>query len=446
MMTSIRGFIIAAILIVAMVTPCRALQWTIVAADTTGDIGRFCSLVLDSTGRPHISYRNSQDRLVWYLTGEMPAFTRELLFFDPGPPPWSGTTTSIALGVDNVIGVAYGTTIGNRITYRERVAGVWNFEWQESAGATSSSLTFDGENRPHVVYGAAALLDRHRVDDGWTNDPIGTGSWSSIKCAFDGSLSVAYQGPGDLAFAEPDTAGWNIVLVDTASNTGWYTSLAIDSSGTPHIAHFHSGPHDLRYATRVSGQWQLAVIDTAGPTGYYPSIATDRNGNPWIAYSVYLASETMAIKLAVKSGGVWTITAIDTVRTLDEVGLGLDAFGRAHVTYYDGWTGDLMYAVSDPATGVGPSQIGGSVRLAIWPNPSTGSVSMALAGLSARPGRVAIFDVTGRFVRRLEWPVGAPSLDWDARDESGRPVAAGAYLARALAGERQVTGRIVLLR
>jgi hypothetical protein len=88
--------------------------------------------------------------------------------------------------------------------------------------------------------------------------------------------------------------------------------------------------------------------------------------------------------------------------------------------------------------------------LAAFPNPFNPKTTLRFA--LAAPARVdlAIYDARGRLVRRLaagELPAGQHSLDWDGRDESGRALASGIYLARLLQGGRPAEERkLTMLR
>ena len=96
---------------------------------------------------------------------------------------------------------------------------------------------------------------------------------------------------------------------------------------------------------------------------------------------------------------------------------------------------------------VGPRT--GTYVLRAWPNPSASGTTMHFA--TTRPDRVRLqlFDVRGRLIRRLveTWvPAGHHTLTWDGRDERGRPVASGAYMARLIGPDGTATVRISLLR
>ena len=79
--------------------------------------------------------------------------------------------------------------------------------------------------------------------------------------------------------------------------------------------------------------------------------------------------------------------------------------------------------------------------LAASPNPARGAVSFA-AGGSGAAGAVLVFTVDGRRMARLSLERGRAT--WDGRDQAGRPVPSGVYLAR-IEGERSVAARFMWL-
>jgi FtsP/CotA-like multicopper oxidase with cupredoxin domain len=67
------------------------------------------------------------------------------------------------------------------------------------------------------------------------------------------------------------------------------------------------------------------------------------------------------------------------------------------------------------------------------PNPFTGSLAIRWGLRSPGRAEISVFDVQGRFVRRLAegWQsAGERTVAWDGRDEGGRAVAIGVYLVR----------------
>ena len=96
---------------------------------------------------------------------------------------------------------------------------------------------------------------------------------------------------------------------------------------------------------------------------------------------------------------------------------------------------------------VGP---GGPAVALGWPAPNPARALARLELTLAEPGaaRVEVFDLAGRRVRSLaDGPFGAGTtpLGWDLADGSGRRVAAGVYLVRAVTVAATVTRRLVVL-
>jgi flagellar hook assembly protein FlgD len=63
--------------------------------------------------------------------------------------------------------------------------------------------------------------------------------------------------------------------------------------------------------------------------------------------------------------------------------------------------------------------------------------------------RVHVLDPRGRRVRALFEGIvgeGAQAVRWDGRDDAGRPVASGVYLASITMGQHRTVGPMVLVR
>jgi hypothetical protein len=107
---------------------------------------------------------------------------------------------------------------------------------------------------------------------------------------------------------------------------------------------------------------------------------------------------------------------------------------------YEGATRTVA-GVADPAGAAG--------RLTASPNPFNPRTTLRFDLPQAGAARLAVYDLAGRLVRTLvdgSLPQGANEVAWDGRDETGRPVSTGAYVARLEAGEVLATTRLGLLR
>lgn len=119
-----------------------------------------------------------------------------------------------------------------------------------------------------------------------------------------------------------------------------------------------------------------------------------------------------------------------------------------HVAKWDGtvWAplGELVAGVP----GDGPRVHFPRPAIAAEPNPFWESVRFAVPNTGV-PIRLGIFDVTGRRVRTLETldATGQTSqFLWDGRDEMGRYVTAGVYLARVVDGGPRLVTRVIRVR
>jgi hypothetical protein len=127
-----------------------------------------------------------------------------------------------------------------------------------------------------------------------------------------------------------------------------------------------------------------------------------------------------------------------------------------HAAFYDAGVRVLPVTTADDTVkihnpvGVDPDPLGSAtIELRAAPNPSVSGTTLLLN--SAVPGEQSLLvsDIAGRVVRRLgsgRFDAGRRAVAWDGRDDAGRAVPPGVYLARYLtpAGMRQT--RLVVLR
>ncbi len=81
-------------------------------------------------------------------------------------------------------------------------------------------------------------------------------------------------------------------------------------------------------------------------------------------------------------------------------------------------------------------------------NPST-TIRFSVSGTTARPGRLDLFDVTGRLVAVMaEGPFspGSHAFIWNGENNKGRPASSGIYIARLDLNGKISTSNLVLLR
>jgi hypothetical protein len=162
----------------------------------------------------------------------------------------------------------------------------------------------------------------------------------------------------------------------------------------------------------------IAAIDAGGVATPWDPRATAWNGTG-IVYSLLESTGT------IYAGGNFNVIA------------------ETPHSYFAGM-GEIVTAVeSEPAPAVTP------MALTAAPNPFDRATQIEFSLPAAGETRVMVYDVAGRRVRELHsgWlPSGRHTISWDGREDSGRPVAAGAYFLGAKTQAGSVGSKIYRLR
>ena len=90
-----------------------------------------------------------------------------------------------------------------------------------------------------------------------------------------------------------------------------------------------------------------------------------------------------------------------------------------------------------------------ALALMAIPNPFNPMTTIRFDLQVAGQAQLSIYDLAGRLVRVLvegERPAGSHEAVWDGRDQSGRAMASGSYLARLVAGGKVEAVRMGLVR
>ncbi|MCU0611440.1 MAG: hypothetical protein MUE60_06585, partial [Candidatus Eisenbacteria bacterium] len=125
---------------------------------------------------------------------------------------------------------------------------------------------------------------------GWEIEVVDNGKQFSNMT--DRSLRLDAQGHPHVAYGEDwlyygffDGLEWHYEVADSSPRVGQYASLALDSSGCPHISYYDERNGDLKYACREAAGWYTQTIDATGDVGLSTSITLGSSGLPRISYS-----------------------------------------------------------------------------------------------------------------------------------------------------------------
>jgi len=89
-------------------------------------------------------------------------------------------------------------------------------------------------------------------------------------------------------------------MVDAGDSVGWWTSIAIDTDGNPHISYYDFFASAVTYTRRDGTSWTSEVIDSQDYVGDYTSLALDATGRPHVSYR---DESEGALKAAWRDGG-----------------------------------------------------------------------------------------------------------------------------------------------
>ncbi len=295
--------------------------------DSAGIVGQMTSLALDASGNPCISYfdwTNNHLKYAWSDDGGKTWPTGNIKTVDSTGN--TGQYASLALDAS-----------GNpRISYFDETNKDLKYAWSDDGGNT---------------WPAGKIK---------TVDSTGyTGYYTSLALDASGNPRISYYDVTnyDLKYAWSDDGGntWpagKIKTVDSTGTVGQYTSLALDASGNPRISYFDVTNKDLKYAwsgdkgvTWPAGN--IKTVDSTGDTGYCSSLALDTSGNPCVSYYDYTNGD-LKYAWSDDGGATWPAANIMTLDSIGSVGLwtslAMDTSGNPRISYQDGSNTELKYA------------------------------------------------------------------------------------------------------
>ncbi|MGB2346814.1 MAG: putative Ig domain-containing protein, partial [Candidatus Poseidoniaceae archaeon] len=242
----------------------NASNWNNVTVDTTGNVGWYTSIAIDSNDAVHVSYQDHSNGDLKYATCSSGCTTAS---------NWSnvavdttgsvGDYTSIAVDSNDVLHLSYEDDTNGDLKYATcssscTTASNWDTVAVDTTGRVgqSTSIAIDSNDVVHISY-----MDHTNYD---------------LKYATCSSSCTT-------------ASNWNSVAVDTAGYMGYYTSIAIDSNDGVHISHHDMTNLDLKYATcssscTTASNWNSVAVDTTGNVGRYSSIAIDANDGVHISH------------------------------------------------------------------------------------------------------------------------------------------------------------------
>jgi len=257
---------------------------------------------------------------------------------------------------------------GEAVQFAATVTGTdpLSYSWDFGGGANPNTST---EESPTVTLGDIGTYDATlQVSNAWGSDDFpftliarnwhietvdsegAVGYYTSIAVDSGGYPHVSYLDytNDDLKYAYMDASGWHIETVDSEGNVGEYTSIALDSGGYAHVSYYDFADYygDLKYAYMDPSGWHIETVDSEWDVGSYTSIALDSGGYPHVSYYDY--TPNYDLKYAYMNASGWHIETVDSEGWVGwDSSIALDSGGYPHVSYRDYINKDLKYAYMD---------------------------------------------------------------------------------------------------
>jgi len=323
-------------------------SFSVLVVDELGTVGDHCSLAIDSLGSPHLSYEDSTSSPeLKYAVRTAGVWASETV--DDGV--FAGTSSSIQIAAGDVPLIAYHVFGEAWLATHD---GAWTTQLASPIGGDDVSLGLDANGDLHLLHqNSGGLLYNQRV----------AGTWSSHD-----NVHGTVTGPATYGEIRLDGTAPHVGFMDTnffRARYGWIgasddwefedassadvnggVSMALDSSGQPHLVFSTLLTDELRYVQRTGvAAWTRTTVETGLGSFTEVSMALDANDHPHIAWSATTGAGTGRVRYTHFDGTSWSTEDVDEVGSMGGTPcLRLNAAGEPRFGYHDADTGALKYA------------------------------------------------------------------------------------------------------
>lgn len=353
----------SAILLAGFAISTARADWTIQTVDSGSNVGRAASLILSSSGTPHISYIRPNTSAgfsdVFYATRSGSTWTTESVYagFSDGG---AGQVTSIALTDQGRPAISFSRAV-TFLEYSVRTAGGWPFSPTDvttSAGGYSSLLWQGTEASPTPIIAyydnTAGDLKLASLSGSWSSQTLDStgdsGKWCSLAMT-GGYYGIAYVDAGKLGFYESfNGSNWGAYSDNQFTPFSAITNVAACALAlaptknnmnsaviSAHIIYYDGSSYKYETNDTSTGTWASPVtIKTVGASNglFGLSIAVGSDG---VVHAAYLDYSTGELAYATLQNNTWTAETVATSSGANCT-LRLDSSNSPHIAYsaFDG--------------------------------------------------------------------------------------------------------------
>ncbi len=269
--------------------------WKIWSIDRVGDVGEYSSLDVFED-EVHISY---YDRTNEHLKYVLWSGSRIRLKETVDSRPDVGKYSSIAVDETGRPHISYYDDSEGDLEYAVKENGEWKTETVQSAGDVGrfSSIALH-DSKPHISFydwDERDLIYAKKVGSSWSDNIITeagelAGKYTSIEVDDNGYAHISCYGwtddkPRLKYVSNSDGGDWKGRSIDTDSDhVGTYTSIEL-IDGKPVISYHEWDEKSLKLASKSdTGNWEIKNIDTQYMVGTHSSLEVIENGEVHITY------------------------------------------------------------------------------------------------------------------------------------------------------------------
>jgi hypothetical protein len=288
--------------------------------------GKYSSLKLDGSGNAHVAYYDEVQGSIGYS------------FWDHQLNKWFNTSLDRGSGFCSLV---LDSKQRPHISFTEGSGRLKHVYWDGSSWQRQvidvhakvinyyTSITLDAKDNPSISFyeefGAGDNRLRLRIVT-WngafwevrTADPdLGSGKFNSMVTNAAGNLEIAYgvveYQNASLRYARWNGRSWDVEILEGKGQPGtsmWSVAMVLDKNGAPHVTYTDVVNGVLKYATRKDGKWRFIAVDSLSRVAYPDrnGIALDSQGRPHISY---FDAGAGVLKVAHQEGEQWVIETVD---------------------------------------------------------------------------------------------------------------------------------------